>query len=333
MLGGRAFSFERQEMPVEELLGTLILQYYADAPQIPAEILLPFPLEEADTLAEVLSEQRGKGVVVHCPQRGDKRAMVDMAMRNARQQFAEKRMKEKARGDAVQEMQKALHLPTLPERIECFDISTIQGSQTVASMVVFTNGQPDKARYRRFSMKTVDGQDDFASMREVLLRRYRRAIEENDLPSLVLIDGGKGQLNVAVTALKDLGLDDVPVVSIAKSRDQDSGGRSPERFFLPGRSNPVILDQKGPVVWLAAQVRDEAHRFAITYHRKKRGKTMRETALVNLLGVGPARAKSLLKRFGSVKKLREASLEDLAAVPGLGDKLAAEIHAALRAEP
>lgn len=333
MLGGRAFSFERQEMPVEELLGTLILQYYADAPQIPAEILLPLPLEEAETLAEVLSEQRGKAVVVHCPQRGDKRAMVDMAMRNARQQFAEKRMKEKARGDAVQEMQKALRLPVPPERIECFDISTIQGSQTVASMVVFTNGQPDKARYRRFSMKTVDGQDDFASMREVLLRRYRRAIEENDLPSLVLIDGGKGQLNVAVTALKDLGLDDVPVVSIAKSRDQDSGGRSPERFFLPGRSNPVILDQKGPVVWLAAQVRDEAHRFAITYHRKKRGKTMRETTLVNLPGVGPARAKSLLKRFGSVKKLREASLEELAAVPGLGDKLAAEIHAALRAEP
>lgn len=333
MLGGRTFSFERQEMPVEELLGTLILQYYADAPQIPAEVLLPLPLEEIDTLAEVLSEQRGKAVTVACPQRGEKKAMVEMAMRNAQQQFGEKRMREKSRNDAVQQMQEALKLPVLPERIECFDISTIQGSQTVASMVVFTGGQPDKARYRRYSMKTVDGQDDFASMREVLLRRYQRAIEENDLPSLVLIDGGKGQLNVAVTALKDLGLDDVPVVSIAKSREQEHGTRSPERFFLPGRSNPIILDQKGPVVWLAAQIRDEAHRFAITYHRKKRGKTMRESALIGVPGVGPARAKALLKHFGSVKKMREASLEELVAVPGLGPGLARELHTALHAKP
>jgi excinuclease ABC subunit C len=241
-------------------------------------------------------------------------------------------MRQKAQVDALQEMQKALHLPTLPERIECFDISTTQGDKSVASMVVFTNGEPDKARYRKFSIKTVDGQDDFASMREVLLRRYQRAIEENDLPSLVLIDGGKGQLGMAVAALKDLGLDDLPVVSIAKSRLQEHSTRSPERFFLPGRSNPVILDQKGPVVWLAARVRDEAHRFAITFHRKKRGTAMRESVLTGIPGVGPARAKGLLKHFGSVKALRAATLEELTAVPRLGAGLAQEIFAAMNVE-
>jgi excinuclease ABC subunit C len=332
MLGGRTFSFERQEMPVEELLSTLVLQYYADAPLIPAEVLLPLPMEEAEALAEILSDQRGRAVVVHYPQRGDKKALVEMAMRNAHQQFSEKRMRQKAQVDALQEMQKALHLPTLPERIECFDISTTQGDKSVASMVVFTNGEPDKARYRKFSIKTVDGQDDFASMREVLLRRYQRAIEENDLPSLVLIDGGKGQLGMAVAALKDLGLDDLPVVSIAKSRLQEHSTRSPERFFLPGRSNPVILDQKGPVVWLAARVRDEAHRFAITFHRKKRGTAMRESVLTGIPGVGPARAKGLLKHFGSVKALRAATLEELTAVPRLGAGLAQEIFAAMNVE-
>lgn len=329
MLGGKTFSFERQEMPVEELLGTLVLQYYADAPLIPAEVLLPCALEETEALSEILTDQRGRAVTVHYPQRGDKKSLVELAMRNAKQKFEEKRMREKAQADALQEMMRALHLPKLPERIECFDISTTQGDKTVASMVVFSNGEPDKARYRKFSMKTVEGQDDFASMREVLLRRYRRALEENDLPSLVLIDGGKGQLGVAVTALKDLGLDDLPVVSIAKSRDQEHGNRSPERFFLPGRSNPIILDQKGPVVWLAARVRDEAHRFAITFHRKKRGETVRKSALTSIPGVGPARAKGLLKHFGSVKKLRSATLEELLAVPGLGPALAREIHAGL----
>jgi excinuclease ABC subunit C len=169
-------------------------------------------------------------------------------------------------------------------------------------------------------------------MREVLLRRYQRAIEENDLPSLVLIDGGKGQLGMAVAALKDLGLDDLPVVSIAKSRLQEHSTRSPERFFLPGRSNPVILDQKGPVVWLAARVRDEAHRFAITFHRKKRGTAMRESVLTGIPGVGPARAKGLLKHFGSVKALRAATLEELTAVPRLGAGLAQEIFAAMNVE-
>ncbi|MBI1320731.1 MAG: excinuclease ABC subunit UvrC [Candidatus Hydrogenedens sp.] len=331
MLGGRAFSFERQEMPVEELMSTLILQYYGDAPLIPQEVFVPCELEDADTLAEVLSEQRGRKVEVSRPQRGDRLALVELANKNARHNFLDKRMREKAQADTLAQMQQALRLPVPPERIECFDISTIQGENKVASMAVFTQGEPDKARYRKYIIKTVEGQDDFASMREVILRRYQRAIEEDDLPSLVLIDGGKGQLGVAVAALHDLGLEDLPIASIAKSRAQEEGGRSPERFFLPGRSNPIILPQSGPVVKLAARIRDEAHRFAITFHRKKRGAAARGSKLTEIPGIGPTRAKTLLKHFGSVKAIREATPDLLAEAPGIGAKKAAEIHAALHA--
>jgi excinuclease ABC subunit C len=253
-----------------------------------------------------------------------------MANRNAEQSFQEKRLSEAADQDTLKEMMAALKLPKLPERIECFDISTIQGTNTVASMVVFTHGQPDKARYRRFSMKTVDGQDDFASMREVLMRRYTRAIEENDLPDFVLIDGGKGQLGMATAVFKDLGIEDMPHAGIAKSRTQDEGDRSPERFFVPGRMNPIILPQSGPVVQLAARIRNEAHRFAITYHRKKRGKAALSNRLVEIPGIGPKRAKVLLSKLGSMSKVREATVEEIAALPGFSDALAADIHARLR---
>jgi len=329
MLGGRAFSFERQEMPVEELMSTLVLQYYADAPLIPPEVLVPCDLDDADTLAEVLSEQRGKKVEVSRPQRGDRLALVELADKNARHNFLDKRMREKAQADTLLQMQQALRLPEPPERIECFDISTIQGENKVASMAVFTQGEPDKSRYRKYIIKTVEGQDDFASMREVILRRYQRAIEEDDLPSLVLIDGGKGQLGVAVAALQDLGLEDLPIASIAKARTQEEGGRSPERFFLPGRTNPIILPQNGPVVKLAARIRDEAHRFAITFHRKKRAAATRGSELTEIAGIGPTRAKALLKHFGSMKAVKEATAEALAATPGISRKTAEELHDAL----
>jgi len=330
MLGGRNVFFKRQEMPLDDLLSSFVLQYYGEAPTIPAEVLVPLAFESADVLGEILSEQRGARVTVHWPQRGEKAALVDLANRNAEQRFHEKRLSEAANKDALAEMMAALKLPALPKRIECFDISTIQGTATVASMVVFTDGLPDKARYRRYSMKSVDGQDDFASMREVLLRRYTRAIEENDLPDFVLIDGGKGQLGMATAVFKDLGIEDLPHAGIAKSRTQDAGDRSPERFFLPGRMNPVVLPQSGPVVQLAARIRNEAHRFAITYHRKKRGRSSLKNRLVEIPGVGPKRAQTLLRRLGSVAKVREASVEAIAELPGFSESLAREIHRILR---
>ncbi|MBI2426143.1 MAG: excinuclease ABC subunit UvrC [Candidatus Hydrogenedentes bacterium] len=325
MLGGRAFSFERSEMPLDELLSSFLLQYYSEGASIPREVLLPIDLEDAPVLSEVLSEQRETRVDLHCPQRGDKRALVEMACQNAERNFREKRLVEKSQQDTLLELQKALKLPRKPERIECFDISTIQGRNTVASMVTFTGGAPDKARYRRFSIKAVEGQDDFASMREVLLRRYKRAIEENDLPDFVLIDGGKGQLGVATAVFKDLGIEDLPHAGIAKARAQEDGGHSPERFFVPGRMNPIILPQQHAVIRLVSHIRDEAHRFAITYHRKKRNQSTLRSSLLGIPGVGPAKAKALLNKLGSVARIREATAAEIAALPGFSEELAESI--------
>ena len=221
-------------------------------------------------------------------------------------------------------MQTTLGLARTPNRIECFDISTQQGDKPVGSMAVFENGAPAKNRYRKFAIKQVAGQDDFAMMREVLLRRYRRAVEENDLPDLVLIDGGKGQLNVAVTALRDLGLEDLDVASIAKARAQE-GGRSPERFFIPGRANPIVPRQDSPVVHLLARVRDEAHRFAVTYHRKRRKTATLSTKLTEIPGVGEKRARLLLNGLGSLARIQDAPLEVIAALPGFSEASARRI--------
>lgn len=326
MLGGRSYSFKQREMPLDDLLSSFLLQYYSEAPVIPGEVVVPSEVEEADTLAEILSEQRGARVRIVCPVRGEKRALVRLAERNAKNSFEEKQLAEKAQVDLVEETQRRLSLPKPPQRIECFDISTFQGKDTVASMVVFEGGAANKKRYRRFRIKTVEGQDDFASMREALMRRYKRAIEENDLPDFVLIDGGKGQLNVAVAVFRDLGIEDMPSAGIAKSRTQESGDASPERFFVPGRANPIILPQNSPVVHFLARIRDEAHRFAITYHRKRRSASTLSTQLTDVPGVGPTLAKRLLNRFGSLAKIRGASVAELVAVPGVSQAKAEAVR-------
>ncbi|MBX7256507.1 MAG: excinuclease ABC subunit UvrC [Candidatus Hydrogenedentes bacterium] len=325
MNGGRSFSFNQRETPIEEVLSSFLYQYYSEMPEPPAEILIPLPLEDVDALTEVLSERRGSKVLVHWPQRGEKTALTDLASRNAAISFEEKRLADQANRDLLAQVKDKLSLRKEPNRIECFDISTIQGTMAVGSMVVFEGGTAAKNRYRHFAVKQVEGQDDFAMMREILLRRFKRAIEESDLPDLVLIDGGKGQLGVATTVLKDLGIEDLDAVGIAKSRALEDGGHSPERFFLPGRSNPVILPQNSPVVLYLARIRDEAHRFAITYHRKRRGKSTLATLLTNIPGVGPKKAKVLLNRLGSLAKVQSASVEDIAALPGFNAKLAESI--------
>jgi excinuclease ABC subunit C len=325
MLGGRSFSYKKSEMPVEEMLSSFLLQFYSDAPVIPAEVLIPIALDEASVMAEILTEQRGAKVQVLSPQRGDKKALLDTAERNAKLSFHEKRMAEQAQTDLVEQVKEKLKLETLPNRIECFDISTHQGDKTVGSMVVFEGATANKNRYRRYSIKEVEGQDDFASMREVLMRRYKRAIEENDLPDMVLIDGGKGQLGVATAVFRDLGIEDLECIGIAKSRSQEEGGRSPERFFTPGRSNPIVLAQNSNVVHLLARIRDEAHRFAITYHRKRKSKGVIRTSLTDIPGVGPTLAKKLLKHFGSVTAIRESSPEEISEIPGINRSLSSTI--------
>ncbi|MBN2310011.1 MAG: excinuclease ABC subunit UvrC [Candidatus Hydrogenedentes bacterium] len=330
MIGGRSFSISHRDMPLSEVFGSFLLQYYSEAPYVPTEILTPVPLDEGETLAEILSEQRGRKVSVHWPQRGEKRALTQLAERNAKSSFDEKRLAEKANADLLERVREALKLSRAPARIECYDISSIQGDKPVGSMVAFEHGLPAKSRYRRFAIKRVEGQDDFAMLREVLLRRLQRAIQEDDLPDLLLIDGGKGQLNVATALLKDLGIEDLDAAGIAKSRTGDEG-RSPERFFIPGRANPVILPQHSPVVLLLARIRDEAHRFAITYHRKRRSQATLRSPLLAIPGIGEKRARILLAELGSVARIRNASVEAIAAIPGFDDTLAKQIKKHLAA--
>lgn len=325
LLGGRSFSFKHRELPIGEVLSSFLLQYYSEAPSIPDEVLAPELMEDADTLGEILGEQRGAKVIVLHPQRGEKRALVELAARNARSNFEEKQLRERAQDDLLLEVASQLRLSKVPKRIECFDISTHQGERTVGSMVVFEGGEPNKQRYRRYNIKRVAGQDDFAAMREVLMRRFTRAVAEADLPDLVLIDGGKGQLGVASTVMKDLAIEDLDLASIAKSRAQEDGGHSPERFFRPGRSNPIILPQNSPVVLLLARVRDEAHRFAITFHRERRKRGTIRTSLADIPGVGPTIARRLLNKFGSIARIRGLSADDLAGVPGISAGLAERI--------
>jgi excinuclease ABC subunit C len=316
-------------MPLDELVASFILQYYSQSAAIPAEVLVPLEIESADTLAEILAEDRAARVGVHWPQRGEKRALVDLAMRNAESSFKEKQLAEAANRDLLEQVRQTLHLPKTPNRIECYDISTLQGERPVGSMVAFDGGEPAKARYRHYAIRSVEGQDDYAMLREVLLRRFTRAVEEQDFPDLVLIDGGKGQLHVAEAVLKDLGLEDVPAASIAKSRSE-GGEASPERFFVPGRMNPIVPPQHGPVVRLLARIRDDAHRFAIAYHRKRRSKATLRTALTDIPGVGPKRARLLLNQFGSVATIRQATVEQIAGVPGFSKMLAETVLQGLK---
>lgn len=329
MVGGDAHSFDHVEAPPSELLASFLLQFYSTTPLIPREILLPIDVEGRETLAELLSEKRGGKVLLRCPRRGALKRIVQLANDNAKQSFTDRRGQEKVIADALEQTRTALRLERTPERIECFDVSTIQGSNTVAAMVVFEHGAPNKQRYRRYAIRTREGQDDFGAMREALERRYSRAIAENDLPDLLLIDGGKGHLHVAVDVLKALGLSALPCAAIAKSRTAGAPP-SPERFFIPGRMNPIVPPQSGPVVHLLSRIRDEAHRFAIGYHRLKRKKTTLTSALLDIPGVGPARARALLNTFGSVARIRQATVAQLAEVRGIHDTLAQQIHDALR---
>jgi excinuclease ABC subunit C len=321
MVGGRAYSFEQCEMPIDELLSSFLVQYSSQIPTIPTEILVPVELEDASALEEVLSENHGVAITVRCPQRGDKRALVELAVRNAERSFHEKQLAEQANLDLIEQVRQTFKLSKPPGRIECFDVSTLQGSRAVGSMVTFEGGLPNKSRYRRFAIRTVEGQDDYAMLREILMRRFKRGIEENDLPDLVVIDGGKGQLGVAQAAFEDLGIDDLPALGMAKSRSEGKE-HSPERFFIPGRANPIVPPQHGPVVQFMVRLRDEAHRFAITYHRKKRKEATLRTSLTSIPGVGPNRARTLLMRLGSIAGIRSSSVEEIAALPGFSDALA-----------
>ncbi|GIW45974.1 MAG: UvrABC system protein C [Candidatus Binatia bacterium] len=322
------------EFSDEEILSMLLQQFYQGERYIPDEILVPTALEDQETLEEWLSERKRQRVTIHCPQRGEKSRLIAMARENAVQAFRQRQDASEQRQRMCAELQRALRLRRFPHRVECFDISNFQGSMAVGSQVTFLDGAPDKNEYRRYRIKTVQQPDDFAMMAEVLQRRLARAREEGVYPDLIVLDGGKGQLNVAVNLLHSLGLNELEVVALAKDRVERAPREaeirhSEERVFVPGRKNPIVLRRNSNALFLLQQLRDEAHRFAVLYHRKLRTRERLRSALDAIPGVGAVRRRKLLRHFGSVRRLREATIEDLTAVPGISRALAQQILAAL----
>jgi excinuclease ABC subunit C len=338
LTGSQSYSLEDLEFPDEEVMGSLLTQFYQGQRFIPDEILLPIDLEDSQVREEYLRENKGKRVGIFSPQRGDKRELVEMARENARQSFFERHDQEKARERMLQELQLKLRLRNYPQRIECYDISMLHGAHAVGSMVTFVNGEPDKSRYRHYRIRSIDassGGDDFGMMLEVLKRRFTRGKSEEDLPDLVVVDGGRGQLAMALAAMAEVGVKGVEAVGLAKMRVQSAPQsaaieRSEERVFLPRQSNPVILNRNSNALFLLQRVRDEAHRFAITHHKKLRNRQTLFSALDGIPGIGGARKRALLRAFGSVKRIEEATLEELLKVPSMNEKTAREILQSLR---
>jgi excinuclease ABC subunit C len=336
MLGRDVFLLDAaHEAPDVEVLASFLEQYYARATSIPPQILVPFALPEGGDLEAFLTARRGGPVRLLVPQRGEKRELMALAAQNASETLAREQARWLAdQGKtlvALEELAEALGLPGPPMRIECYDISNVQGSDSVGSMVVFEEGKPRSGEYRRFRIKTVVGANDFASHQEVLRRRFRRARSGEEgsaeelrwaMPDLVIIDGGKGQVAAAKEVLDELGLHDLPVAGLAKER---------EELFLPGASAPIVLPPTSGALYMVQRLRDEAHRFAITYHRDLRSKRQVHSAFDDLPGVGPKRRRALLRVFGSAKRVREAPVEQIAAVPGIGASLAARIKETLEA--
>jgi len=325
VIGSRSYSLA-WELDDAEGIASFLHEYYGREVYIPKEILLPIPLPESDAFAELLSEKRGHRVIIASPRRGVKSELVKLAMKNAATAVREKHEARAGEEAVLKELEDKLHLPLLPRRIECYDISNIQGRYAVGSRVVFSNGRADKTLYRHYRIRNVDQADDFAMMNEVLSRRFAPGKEE-DNPDLIVVDGGIGQLNVLTRVLRELDVAGVSAAGLAKSRvekgmTREEIERSAERVFLPGRKNPVVLRQNSAPLLLLARIRDEAHRFAITYHKKVRGKETITSRLAEVPGIGEKRQKALLRHFGSFQKLQGASVEEISAVQGISGSVA-----------
>jgi len=367
MIGREHFIVENARGATDgEVLGSFLQQYYAATERPPREVLVPMEPMDVAALAAFLGERRGSRVSVRVPERGEKRRLMALATQNAVEALAKERAEWLAdagkRDEALEQLGTALRLARPPERIECYDMSNIQGTSAVGSMVVFVNGRPEPREYRRFRIRSGETPDDFRMMAEVLRRRFSRAArlraetgalslaavgaeeapEGYDdeepaaageprapreagwaLPDLVIVDGGKGQLSTAVGVLSELGLGEVPLAGLAKRF---------EELFVPGRSAPIVLPRNSQGLYLVQRIRDEAHRFAITYHRTVRSKRALSSVFDEVPGIGPARKKALLRRFGSVRRIREASVEEVAATPGVGRDVAERLKAHLARE-
>jgi excinuclease ABC subunit C len=336
ILGSEFFPMRaRVEDPPAAILAGFVGQFYADAAMVPPTLLLQHPLPdgESEVIADWLRQRRGGKVELVAPRRGEKRQLVEMVAKSAGENLEQSRLKflsdEQKMTAALTELADALELPRLPRRIECFDISNLHGTNPVASMVVVEDGRPAKKEYRRFTIKTVEGSNDFAMMHEVIRRRFRRAAATDEeghdakwttLPDLVVVDGGKGQLSAALAALDDVGWSGQPIAALAKEN---------EELYLPGRPNPIVLPRDSQALFLVQRLRDEAHRFAVTFHRQRRAKATLHSRLDDVPGVGPKRKQALIRHFGSLRAVKDASETELTAIPGITPAIAAQIKAAL----
>lgn len=314
----------------QAVLEAFVLEYYGSSPSVPPEVLVPPEISDTSALTAFLSERRGSRVEVRAPARGEKRRLVELAVENARLALeSDTAIREASRARrvaALEELREVLNLESLPLRVECFDVSNLQGESVVASMVVFTDGRPRNAHYRTFAIRTLDGQDDVGAMREAVGRRFAR-LREGDpdesfsrVPNLVVVDGGKGQLGAALAAIEELDLPRVAVISLAKRE---------EEVFVPGSSAPIVLERSSPALQLLQRIRDEAHRVALRYHRRRRGARSMETIFDTLQGIGPVRRRAILRHFGSAERFLEATQEELEGVPGLPQKTARALYAQL----
>jgi len=316
------------------LLSSLLNTWYESGEGIPDEVVLPFELPDRAALAEVLNQRRGRRVSVLTPKRGEKHRLMQLASKNAQATHIRQQSAAAHRRQILSDLKRICRLPTLPRRIECVDNSNIQGTDSVAAVVVFIDGRPSRAHYRRFVVKTVVGADDYATMREILHRRIRRGLAGDagwELPDLIVVDGGRGQLNIALALLSDLGVKDVPVVGLSKPRTERKRGDrdTPDKIVLPNVREPLVLRNNHPVLHLLQSIRDEAHKTAVTFHRKRRRKRQLSSPLDDLPGIGPARRKTLLKHFGGHAAIRQATLAEIVALPGFGKTRAQNLLQAL----
>ncbi len=328
LLSGQVKILKKVQLEDQEVLSSFLKQFYLEQSFIPREILLPFPVEDQNLIQEYLQEKAKHKVEILIPERGEKRAQVELANQNAQKALEASEEEKKIRRDALEELKKIFRLAKTPEWIECYDISNLGEKLAVGSMVKFLSGEPDPSGYRRYRIKGVSTQNDYEMMKEVLSRRFQRALRENQpLPDLIILDGGKGQLNIARKVLSELGIEQVAVVSLAKERkikSRQGAEKKPERVYLPGIKDPIRI-KSSPALHLLTRIRDEAHRFALSYHRRLRRKFATRSVLLEIPGIGEKKQKALLGHLGSLKKIQEASIEELARVPGISRRDAQEI--------
>lgn len=320
LVGSEHYNFKQVAEEDDELLSSFLLQHYKENQDPPEEILLPIACDTASLISEILSEKHNKKIHVTTPQKGDKRALVELAEKNAKLTFHQEKTEAELAEKLLLDLQETLGLNRFPKRIECFDISNISGQDLVGSMIAFTLGKKDSNRTRLYKIKGIERADDYGAMHQVLSRRLLRAKEEEDLPDLIIVDGGKGQLNVALDVFKELDIASVDVMGLAKEHGRHDKGLSQEQIFLPHHKDPILLKAHSPLLFLLQTIRDETHSKVIRFHQKRRQKRTIKSSLSEIPGIGEVKHKRLLKHFGSLKRLKSATLEELKAVPGLSKK-------------